>query len=51
MVASLATRTGMPCFPASAAVCSPMQAPTMREKSASAPTVDTKPLTVEALTT
>ena len=49
MVASRATAAGMPCFRASAAVCAPIQAPTMREKSASSPTEATNPLTVEAL--
>ena len=49
MVASRATAAGIPCFRASAAVCAPMQAPTMREKSASSPTEATNPLTVEAL--
>ena len=48
MVASRATRTGMPYFFAWLAVCCPMHMPTMREKSVSSPTEETKPFTVEA---
>ena len=49
MVAWRATRTEMPCFRASAAVCSPIHTPVTRERLAPSPTEDTKPLTVEAL--
>ena len=48
MAAASATRTGMPCRLASAAVCSPMHRPTMPLKSAPSPAAAAKPLTVEA---
>ena len=48
MVARSATMVWMPCLAASAAVCSPIQAPVRPEKSSS-PTEETKPFTVEAL--
>ena len=47
-VAERATRTGMPLRRASAAVCSPMHMPVMRERSAPSPTVARNPFTVEA---
>ena len=48
MVALSATRLGIPYFPASAAVCLPMQQPTILEKSASG-RLCTNPRTVDAL--
>ena len=49
MVARSDITTGIPQSLAWAAVCAPMHTPVMRSKGKSSPTVDTKPLTVEAL--